>query len=250
VKAEIARIFKKLDVTGDGVLELDELAEVVGFYQGYKFDEDEFFGYWDVLGAHTDYIGAHHAEDHKSHSLHVNELGWYLADCAGLANYRSATGGTLDSYTSENLSENMFNTIKNFEAAIDIIQERQKQNKHPLMISKEHHSQYQGILKGHRRAISLLFKDIDTDGGGTLDVDELRDIIKEVEGKDYDEAKFFAFFRGKTATDTLSQMEFGWYVASKAGKNEKMSEFIDQLHEVRQHVHERYIIEKKEGKKE
>jgi Ca2+-binding EF-hand superfamily protein len=41
VKAEIARIFKKLDVTGDGVLELDELAEVVGFYQGYKFDEDE-----------------------------------------------------------------------------------------------------------------------------------------------------------------------------------------------------------------
>jgi hypothetical protein len=114
----------------------------------------QFFGYWDVLGAHTDYIGTHHAEDHKSHSLHVNEFGWYLADCAGLANYRSATGGTLDSYTSENLSENMFNTIKNFEAAIDIIQERQKQNKHPLMISKEHHSQYQGVFAARFKPIA------------------------------------------------------------------------------------------------
>ena len=40
-KSQVERIFKRIDVSGDGLLELVEIAEVIGFYQGYKFDEDE-----------------------------------------------------------------------------------------------------------------------------------------------------------------------------------------------------------------
>ena len=41
VEDEIKRIFNKIDVSGDGSLEVDELDEIVGIYQGHAFDEDE-----------------------------------------------------------------------------------------------------------------------------------------------------------------------------------------------------------------
>ena len=31
----------------------------------------QFFGYWDVMGSHTDYIGTHHMADHKSGEIDI-----------------------------------------------------------------------------------------------------------------------------------------------------------------------------------
>ena len=38
----------------------------------------QFFGYWDVMGSHTDYIGTHHMADHKSGEIDI-QVGWHMA---------------------------------------------------------------------------------------------------------------------------------------------------------------------------
>ena len=47
----------------------------------------QFFGYWDVQGAHEEYVGALHLDDHKSGDIDEREFGWYIADSAELADY-------------------------------------------------------------------------------------------------------------------------------------------------------------------
>ena len=198
------------------------------------------------MGAHGDHISAHHADDHKSGDIGVQEFGWYLADCAGLADYRD---GSLDGYTPEMYASYMKHTIESFEHAIDHIHERQKNNAHPLHMDDSHREKYQHILQGHRKQIGDLFKEIDLDGSGTLDLAELEDIIKEVEGGKFNEKDFFGFFKGKTPDDELNQTEFGWYIADQAGENDKVSEFIEKCRDVRKSVHERYRLERAEGKR-
>ena len=46
----LAALFKKLDVDGGGQLECNELKDVVVFYSGEEFDEEEFFGWYDSHG--------------------------------------------------------------------------------------------------------------------------------------------------------------------------------------------------------
>ena len=199
------------------------------------------------MGGASDHVSHHHADSHKSGDIGVQEFGWYLADCAGLADYRD---GSLEGYTEDIMAKMMHKTIEEFEHAIDYIHERQKANEHPLHMDDEHRQKYQDILKGHRKQVADLFHAIDQDNSGTLDLAELEDIIKEVEGGTFNEKDFFAFFKGKTPDDHLSQMEFGWYIAEQAGANEKVFDFVEQCREVRVKVHERYRLERVLGQRE
>lgn len=198
------------------------------------------------MGADDEHIGAHHAEDHKSGDICVKEFGWYLADCAGLADYRD---GGLEGYTADDYARMMKSTIKSFEDAVDYVQERQKRNKHPLHLPDAMRHKYEDVLKGHRQQVNDLFKACDADDSGTLDVDELKDIIKEVEGKEFNDKDFMSFFKGKGPNDNLSKLEFGWYIAEQAGSQGAVGKFIDKMNVVRQKVHDEYRIAKKlEGK--
>jgi len=246
VKKEISRIFKKMDVSGDGSLELDELQEIIAFFQGGEFDADEFFGYWDVQGADESHVGAMHDSDHKSNDIDEREFGWYLADYAGLADYGD---GSLDSYDSNALAHTMKATIEQFDEAIEYVQQRQKARGDSLHVSSEMRTKYQDILSGHRKQIATMFDGIDADRSGSLDVEELRDIVKVVEGRQsFHEDKFMAFFNKKKPEDTLSQLEFSWYVAEKAGSKEAMPDFLEKMKHAIQKVHDQYIIDKKERK--
>jgi hypothetical protein len=69
----VATVFKKVDTSGDGALQLNELKEIVTVFSGEQFDEKVFLDYWDVMGA---------ADGDGDASLDEVELGWYLADSA------------------------------------------------------------------------------------------------------------------------------------------------------------------------
>ena len=70
-----------------------------------------------------------------THNSLRQEFGWYLADCAGLADYRD---GSLDDYTNEMMASTMMSTIGQFEQAVNFVHDRQKMNEHPLHIDSEH----------------------------------------------------------------------------------------------------------------
>jgi hypothetical protein len=93
-----------------------------------------------------------------------------------------------------------------------------------------------------------LFTDIDVDGSGTLDLEELRDIVKEVDGN-FKEETFMSFFQGKTHDDTLSCGEFGYYVAHLAQKRDAVPGIIEKMTEARVKVHLQYEYERKIGQR-
>jgi len=240
VKAEITRIFKKLDVSGDGSLERDELQEVVAFYQGAEFDADEFFGYWDVQGADEAHVGTLHIDDHKSGDIDEREFGWYIADCAGLADY-----GDGDGYDDIARGHLMKTTLTAFEDAIDEINRRNKHRK-SLVVQNDMRVMYQMTLAGHRTQVGDLFNMCDEDKSNSLDFGELKDIIIELTGRSsFSEDKLMEFFKGKNVGDTINQMEFGWFLADHAGQNEKMPALIEKMKDAIQKVHERYVLEGK-----
>jgi len=198
------------------------------------------------MGAHEDHISAHHADDHKSGDIGVKEFGWYLADCAGLADYND---GSMAGFTPEAYAKAMAATIHEVDAAVDYVHERQKNNDNQLHVEDEFRAKYQSYLQGHRKKVTELFKACDEDNSGTLDLNELRDIIKEVEGKEFDDKVFMAFFKGKGPDDSLSRLEFGYYVAHQAGSNDKVAGFIDKMSAVRQKVQDDWKVERKLGKR-
>jgi len=70
----IQTLFEKLDTDGDDSLDKSELKDVVAKYTGEKFNEAQFFTWFDVHGS-----SAYAGPDGK---LDLKEFGWYLADIA------------------------------------------------------------------------------------------------------------------------------------------------------------------------
>ena len=274
VKDRIKKVFNKLDASGDGSLEKDELQEVVAFYQGGEFDADEvchasvshdsshhhtalfrsgahssrwrsraqFFGYWDVQGADEAHVGTLHIDDHKSGDIDEREFGWYIADCAGLADYGD---GSLDGYDDAARGHLMMETLSAFEAAIDEIHRRNKHRK-SLVVQNDMRVKYQMTLAGHRTQVNDLFNMCDEDKSNSLDFGELKDIIIELTGRSsFSEDKLMEFFQGKNVGDHINQMEFSWFLADHAGENGKMPALIEKMKDAIQKVHERYVLEGK-----
>jgi len=236
VKPAIKQVFDAMDVSGDGVLDVDELETVISLYHGTAFNEDEFFGYWDVMGAHEDHVGTHHAEDHKSGDIELQEFGWYVADCAGLADYKD---GNLDGMNDDAKKKKVLSTLGDIKAALDVVHERQKRNKHPLHLESGLRDKYQDTLKGHRMMVGKLFTSLDKDASGSLDFDELRDVLKGVVGRaSFNENDFMKFFEAKSAGDVINKTEFGWYIAHLAAQtynkpNDGVTALIEKFHDVR-----------------
>ena len=55
VKDKLQALFSKIDVDNDGSLEVDELDEIIGFYQGATFDADEVGELRTQLPPHTEH---------------------------------------------------------------------------------------------------------------------------------------------------------------------------------------------------
>ena len=58
-KAEIAELFKKIDVSNDGAIDLGELAEIIAYFEGKEFHADKFFTDFDVQGAGAGLVSHH-----------------------------------------------------------------------------------------------------------------------------------------------------------------------------------------------
>lgn len=80
---QIGDLFGALDKDGSNFLEKRELKRVVECYTGEKFNDSEFFQWFDVHGSQGDYSG-------PDGRLNLKEFGWYLADVA------LAFGGSTD----------------------------------------------------------------------------------------------------------------------------------------------------------
>ena len=65
-EALIEALFKKLDKDSNGFLVAGELKEVVGSFTGVDFDEDEFFGWFDIHGGNGK----------PDRQLDLKEFGW------------------------------------------------------------------------------------------------------------------------------------------------------------------------------
>jgi len=70
--AAIKALFDKIDANNNGYLTASELRDVVSKYTGEAFDENQFFGWFDVHGA----------GGNPDSQLDLKEFGWYVADIA------------------------------------------------------------------------------------------------------------------------------------------------------------------------
>jgi len=70
--AAIKALFDKIDANNNGYLAASELRDVVSKYTGEAFDENQFFGWFDVHGA----------GGNPDSQLDLKEFGWYVADIA------------------------------------------------------------------------------------------------------------------------------------------------------------------------
>ena len=71
-KEIIEALFQKIDKDSDGFLVASELKDVVEKFNGESFNEEEFFGWFDVHGG----------DGKPDHQLDLKEFGWYVADIA------------------------------------------------------------------------------------------------------------------------------------------------------------------------
>jgi Ca2+-binding EF-hand superfamily protein len=84
----IKELFDTLDISKTGRLSMDELRDVVAFYEGSEFDEASFLRWYDTnhaiqlerLGAaRLDQVGAAASTDGE---LDLTEFAWYLVEAA------------------------------------------------------------------------------------------------------------------------------------------------------------------------
>ena len=197
----IKDLFEKLDVGKDGELDITELQDIVAFYEDSPFDEQEFFGYWDVK--------ADDGGGRANGAIDLEEFGWYMADMSGRD------------------SAYMPHTIRQFGEAMDYV------NATKAKLSVQ---QYVDTVKGHESAIKALFERIDASGEGELDASELSELVSTYSGEPFDEVTFIRAWN--TDGDGIIDLgEFGMYVAGCAGGDtEKMLEAITKLHTAMDHV--------------
>jgi hypothetical protein len=86
--AAIKALFDKLDISGTGKLSMDELRDVVAFYEGSEFDEASFLQWYDTNHAiQVERLGAMRldkmeATDSSDGELDLTEFSWYLVEAA------------------------------------------------------------------------------------------------------------------------------------------------------------------------
>ena len=84
--------------------------------------------------------------------------------------------------------------------------------------SKEHieavQNTFEAVSVGSEEAISALFAELDANGDGGLDQQELSDVISAYDGRPFNAEAFFKFYHSRDVADgTIDQKEFRWYVA-------------------------------------
>ena len=77
-KAAIKKLFDRLDADGSGQLSMDEVKEVVSFYEGEAFDEATFLEWYDTN--HKENVSQGGASGDSQ--IDLTEFGWYVATAA------------------------------------------------------------------------------------------------------------------------------------------------------------------------
>jgi len=92
-------------------------------------------------------------------------------------------------------------------------------------------AQYQRRFDENREAITELFKSIDTDSSGYIDVGELEPVATLLHGEVFVKEDYLAWYdlNGK-GDGKFDLKEFGWYVADCAGcEADKMEEWVSKM---------------------
>ena len=93
-------------------------------------------------------------DSYKSGDIDEKEFGWYMADCAGLADYGD---GSLDGYDEDAMAHAMKKELSSFEEAVDNVLERRKARGDTLNLASHQRKEYQDTVHGHRFSINKLF---------------------------------------------------------------------------------------------
>uniref|UniRef100_A0A7S3AIB8 EF-hand domain-containing protein n=1 Tax=Haptolina ericina TaxID=156174 RepID=A0A7S3AIB8_9EUKA len=222
-KAEIAELFKKIDVSNDGAIDLGELAEIIAYFEGKEFHADKFFTDFDVQGAGAGLIGSHG----ESGDIDVDEFGWYIGSRAGHA-------------------PSVPKVIEQLSDACDFIQMKKDKKGGKILpdSAKENNDLYGKILVGFKKEVERLFFRLDVSGDGTLSMDEVKALVTFLEETAFDEKQFLEWWDVKGGVKgggdkSIESMEFGWYVAYWAETSENMGSTIGKFNDAISYLHNR-----------